>query len=103
MSDDSPIGVSLIVKVATFLMLGVVCGCLYINIRASHGAKRKQIQTQKEAQTITRIALQNVEVNIKRNLAPGVLESRLQAYNSDLRPVGVEQTEALVPEMTASR
>lgn len=103
MSNDSPIGVSLIVKVATFLMLGVVCGCLYVNIRSSHGAKREMIQKLKEDQVSMRIALHNVEADIKRHLAPGVLETRLQAYNSDLRPVSVEQTEALVPEMTASR
>ncbi|MCH1505943.1 MAG: hypothetical protein L7V86_20340 [Verrucomicrobiales bacterium] len=103
MSHDSPIGVSLVVKGATVLMLGVVCGCLYINIRAGQVAKRQQIQELKEEQVIVRIAIQNVEADIKRNLAPRVLEARLAAYNSDLRPVSVEQTEALAPEMTASR
>ncbi len=101
MSNDSPIGVSLIVKGATVLMLCVVCGCLYINIRAGHVAKRQQIQGLKEEQVIMDINVQNVEADIKRNLAPRVLEARLQAYNSDLRPVSVEQTEALAPEMTA--
>ncbi|NCF84319.1 MAG: hypothetical protein GWQ08_02145 [Verrucomicrobiaceae bacterium] len=103
MSNDSPIGVSLVVKGATVLMLCVVCGCLYINIRSGHVAKRQQIQELKEEQVSVYIAVQNVEVDIKRNLAPRVLEARLQAYHSDLSPVSVEQTEALAPEMTASR
>ena len=103
MSNNSPIGVSLVVKGATVLMLGVVCGCLYINTRAGHVAKRRQIQELKEQQVEVRIAVQNVEADIKRNLAPRVLEARLQAYNSDLRPVSVEQTESLAPEMTALR
>ena len=102
MSYESPVSSANLVKVATILMLGVVCGCLFINVRAQQVTKRAKIQKLKEKHVLIRIALQNVDVDIKRNLAPGVLEARLQAYHSDLKPVGVEQTEELVPEMTAS-
>ena len=103
MSDNSTISVANLAKWSTVMMLFVVCGCLFINIRSQHVAKGKEIQSLKQKQVTLSIAIQNVEADIKRNLAPRVLEARLQAYNSTLSPVSVDQTENLIPEMTASR
>ena len=103
MSYESPVSIANLAKWATVLMLFVVCGCLLINVRAQHTGKRNKINELKQAQVSVLIAVQNVEADIKRNLAPRVLEARLQAYHSDLAPVSVERTEALIPDMTASR
>ncbi|MFT4638495.1 MAG: hypothetical protein ACI8T1_001816 [Verrucomicrobiales bacterium] len=103
MSDNSTITVANLAKWSTVMMLFVVCGCLFINIRSQHVSKAREIQVLKDNLVSLSIAIQNVDADIKRNLAPRVLEARLQAYNSTLRAVGVEHTEELIPEMTALR
>lgn len=103
MTPDSSISIASLCKGSTIMMLFVVCSCLFINVRSQQMTKRQQIQDLKHEQASLRVAIQKVEADIKRNLAPRVLESRLQAYNSTLERVNVEQTEELVPEMTASR
>ena len=103
MSENSTISIANLAKWSTVMTLFVVCGCLFINIRSQHVAKGKEIQGLKQKQAILSIAIQDVEADIKRNLAPRVLEARLQAYNSTLEAVSVEQTETLIPGMTALR
>lgn len=103
MNPDTSISIAALCKGSTIMMLFVVCSCLFINVRSQQVTKRQQIQDLKHEQASLRVTIQKVEADIKRNLAPRVLESRLQAHNSTLARVNVEQTEELVPEMTASR
>ena len=102
-THQTPVNLAHLLKWSTVMALFVVCGCLFINIRSQHVAKRNKIQELKDEQASVSVAIQNVEADIKRNLAPRVLEARLQAHNSTLRPVSIEQTEELVSGITASR
>ncbi len=102
-TDESPISVANLFKWLTIMMLFVVCGCLFINIRSQQVAKGKEIQRLKREQVSLKIAMQNVEANIKLALAPGALEERLGIMESSLGPVSVEQTEELTPQMTVAR
>ncbi len=85
------------------MLLFVVCGCLFISMRSQHDVKYAEIDRLRKEQATVRLAIQKIDTNIKRHLAPGILEDRLRTYQSTLQPVGVEQTETLVPDMTAAR
>ncbi len=102
MHDRPSLSVVALFKWATILMLFVVCGCLFINTRMQQETQRKRIEGFRTAYSDLLTTKQELEADIKKNRAQGILEARLAAQNSTLARVPVEDTETLIPAMTAS-
>ena len=102
-AHPSPISVGNLFKWFTIMMLFVVCGCLFINVRSQQVTKKRLIEDLITDQADTKSKIQKAESEIKASMAPGVLEELLNILDSPLGPVAIEETEDLSPRMTVSR
>lgn len=102
MSEQSPLSILNLLKWGTILLLFVVIGCVFINVRAQQVAKERELVNLADERRELELALNRELSHFKSQLTPLGLEPRLKAFRSELVKVGVDRTESLNRLLTAS-
>ncbi len=99
---NSPVSIANLLQWLTILMLFVVCGCIFVNVRTQQVSKETQIQDLMRKHRDLGVELESVNAQLKQKRSPGYLASRLRDTGSKMAQVDVAETEELAPPMTVS-
>jgi len=99
---DSPVSIANLLQWLTILMLFVLCGCIFVNVRTQQVTKEQQIQDLRRQHRYIGVELDVVRAQLKQKRSPGFLAARLRESGSQMAQADVSETEELTPVMTAA-